>query len=285
MKRSVLFSAFLLPAPAALAASLHYGLSIHDAAWQTSTSRMECRLFQEIPNFGSASFYRLAGKDLAFSLTLKQPAPRDGSARLQSVPPEWQHAMPLRDFGVVPLLKGEVPVILVGDPARRLLLDLEQGMQPTLIYQDFGGGGDEVMVAVSAVNVQKSLAPFIQCLNGLLPNDFADVRSTLLNFKMGSTAISPEGRKRLDEVARYVVADETVKRIVVRGHTDNVGFRRHNRELSSQRAEVVRKYLMDRGVAKKRIAIHYDGEARPVASNRSDGGRARNRRVEITLER
>jgi len=72
--------------------------------------------------------------------------------------------------------------------------------------------------------------------------------------------------------------------ITVAGHTDSRGSDAHNQRLSERRAYSVRNYLIDQGVAANRMqAIGY-GETRPIANNSTDEGRARNRRVEITLK-
>lgn len=75
--------------------------------------------------------------------------------------------------------------------------------------------------------------------------------------------------------------DKTV--IEVAGHTDSAGSREHNQALSERRAAVVAAYLEKRGVLKSRVVAIGAGEARPIASNASTEGRARNRRVELTL--
>jgi outer membrane protein OmpA-like peptidoglycan-associated protein len=75
--------------------------------------------------------------------------------------------------------------------------------------------------------------------------------------------------------------DKTV--IEVAGHTDSTGSREHNQALSERRAAVVAAYLETRGIHKSRIVSVGAGETRPVASNSSADGRAKNRRVELTL--
>lgn len=71
---------------------------------------------------------------------------------------------------------------------------------------------------------------------------------------------------------------------VIEGHTDNVGNAQYNQGLSQRRAEVVRQYLMARGIASERLSAAGIGQARPLADNRSESGRQRNRRVEIIID-
>jgi len=69
--------------------------------------------------------------------------------------------------------------------------------------------------------------------------------------------------------------------ITIVGHTDSVGSDEYNLRLSLQRANAVAEYLIMRGVAKFRLGTEGHGEMEPIASNDSEEGRARNRRVEI----
>jgi outer membrane protein OmpA-like peptidoglycan-associated protein len=72
---------------------------------------------------------------------------------------------------------------------------------------------------------------------------------------------------------------------IVSGHTDNTGKESYNHQLSAKRAEVVAKYLTDRGVPDENVSSEGFGSQRPIADNTSEIGRARNRRVEILIHR
>jgi outer membrane protein OmpA-like peptidoglycan-associated protein len=86
----------------------------------------------------------------------------------------------------------------------------------------------------------------------------------------------------LDSIA--VVLKKYDKTIIeVAGHTDSTGSREYNQALSQRRAAAVATYLEKRGILKSRIMVVGAGETRPVASNNTADGRARNRRVELTL--
>ncbi len=70
-------------------------------------------------------------------------------------------------------------------------------------------------------------------------------------------------------------------RVEIQGHTDNVGDPEANRALSRRRAEMVRTYLVGHGIAESRLTAVGIGPDRPVESNSTADGRARNRRVEF----
>ena len=112
-------------------------------------------------------------------------------------------------------------------------------------------------------------------------------RATLhnLNFTSGSAEIPPEGIAVLTAVAAEINASSFDK-IIVEGHTDSVGRANYNLELSKQRAEAVRDWLIQnaRIPAEKIEAAGY-GASRPLADNGNLQGRALNRRVELRVQR
>lgn len=102
-------------------------------------------------------------------------------------------------------------------------------------------------------------------------------------FQSGGSELSASARQRLDTVATALAtyADRDLR---VEGHTDSQGNDEANRVLSQRRADVVRGYLVTRGVPEARIRAEGRGEAEPVAPNDTADGRAANRRVEIVVE-
>ena len=97
-------------------------------------------------------------------------------------------------------------------------------------------------------------------------------------------ARDPESEPTLAEIAKILQQIPGLKLLVV-GHTDNVGLLAANLDLSKRRADAVVKYLAARyGVAAARLTAQCAGPPAPVASNRSEDGRAKNRRVELVEE-
>jgi outer membrane protein OmpA-like peptidoglycan-associated protein len=73
--------------------------------------------------------------------------------------------------------------------------------------------------------------------------------------------------------------------LIIEGHTDSQGFDDYNIDFSQRRANAVRDYLVQRDYQSNRIQSHGLGEAHPIADNAGAEGRAKNRRVEIIIER
>jgi chemotaxis protein MotB len=108
-------------------------------------------------------------------------------------------------------------------------------------------------------------------------------------FDSGSAEIKKNGKKVLDRVAE-ILTKVTDKQVRVEGHTDNVPISARltakfptNWELSTARATTVARYLQDKGIDPALLSACGYSEYRPVASNDTDEGKAKNRRIEISL--
>lgn len=103
-----------------------------------------------------------------------------------------------------------------------------------------------------------------------------------VSFETGSARLLPESAAVLDDTAATLLKHEDI-RAEVGGHTDNTGPRAFNVDLSRQRAETVKNYLVSKGVAEDRLTATGYGPDRPVADNATRDGRAANRRVELQI--
>jgi OOP family OmpA-OmpF porin len=113
----------------------------------------------------------------------------------------------------------------------------------------------------------------------------ADGRIALygLSFDTGKTDIKPDSNAQLDQMAAVLKAQPALKVLIV-GHTDNVGAIDANLALSEGRAKAVVAALTQRGIAANRLQARGIANFAPVAPNTSDDGRAKNRRVEMVLQ-
>ena len=114
--------------------------------------------------------------------------------------------------------------------------------------------------------------------------DMALTTETLrVNFQMDSNELTPEGMQDLDRAAALLNARDDVKATVT-GYTDEVGNLHYNLKVSEFRANIVKIYLVGKGVNAERITSLGMGPANPIDSNDTLEGRRRNRRVEIEFE-
>lgn len=102
-------------------------------------------------------------------------------------------------------------------------------------------------------------------------------------FKLGGSTLSAEGKAAV----LALLADfkgESIKSVVVEGHTDDRGPAAFNQQLSEKRAQAVKQELIANGVNASVIKTVGYGESRPVADNNSRDGRAKNRRVDVKID-
>lgn len=115
-----------------------------------------------------------------------------------------------------------------------------------------------------------------------LGSSISPKRPPVVFFEFDSTHIDEAGRELLDGIAVFLRNGRRDISVYITGHTDNRGSEEYNQDLSMRRAQAVHSYLSARGVTPvDRLVIRYYGESRPLASNDTGEGRAKNRRVEL----
>jgi len=102
-------------------------------------------------------------------------------------------------------------------------------------------------------------------------------------FATGSDRLEGGASNRLNRLVDFL-NQYPDRRVLIEGHTDNVGNADYNQGLSQRRADSVRAYLTQQGIASQRVSTSGMGLNRPIASNDSTAGRQQNRRVEIVIE-
>ena len=108
------------------------------------------------------------------------------------------------------------------------------------------------------------------------------MNESIVNFAFDSSNLTSVAQTNLDKLAK-VLADNPDTNINIYGHTDSKGSDSYNLALSQRRADAVKAYLSGKGIASARMFTKGEGEAMPVASNDTDEGRAKNRRVEFAI--
>lgn len=267
------------------AGAVTFRASIEESSWEMESSRFVCRLRQEIPSYGVASFEHQAGEAVRFTLTPTQKQQVQGQAKLIAEASPWQPGIDPQLIGVVKASPSNGVIEVPAELAKDMLAALYRGMTPTFNTDQWYGTPELLKVGVSAANFQSAYTDYLNCISGLLPVNYRQVARTAVLFPSAQTELSDATRARLALIATYVKADNSVQTIYVDGHSDNLGRRLLNRDLSKKRAEEVTRYLVLQGVAEDRIVTRYHGERYPVVPNTSAENRSRNRRVTVRLER
>jgi OOP family OmpA-OmpF porin len=142
--------------------------------------------------------------------------------------------------------------------------------------EGFNDGGDYTLTILEIEAMEQEVTAN-QMLDALNKDGFM---ALYINFDTGKSAIKPESMPIIEQIAALLKENSGLK-LSVEGHTDNVGTPASNKTLSEQRAKSVVQAVIGLGVEASRLAAVGWGQEKPIADNRSEDGRAKNRRVEI----
>jgi OmpA-OmpF porin, OOP family len=159
------------------------------------------------------------------------------------------------------------------------IVEYDDGYNPTVTVEK-----GQVVVRLDAVQVG-------ELKNGMVPVSATEIAKRLdtsgqvilsgILFDFNKSQLKPDSRPALDEIAAFLKQDPARKVYLV-GHTDNVGGFDFNMQLSQARADAVAADLVTTyGINTARLKGHGAGPLAPIASNVTDEGRAKNRRVEL----
>ncbi len=267
------------------AQAVRLGASMNAAEWRLELSPFECKMWQPVPYYGDAVFSNRAGEEQQFYLDPTRKAMKAGEARLVSAAPEWDETRRSLDMGVVTVTASKPSVKLGKKRAYQLLNELYDGMSPVFSRPSWYAEDERIELFLSSVNFRKAYGQYRDCLAALLPVNFDQINRSRIHFPTAKYELTRASKTQLDHVVQYVKADPSVTSFYIDGHTDNVGRRLYNLDLSKRRAEAVTSYLIAKGVDEAIITTRYHGERYPVAKNNSVKNRSANRRVTIRLER
>ncbi len=147
------------------------------------------------------------------------------------------------------------------------------------VENDKGGVGKaEVKIPVDILVFKKEKK------EGTKKKEELHITLSAIEFEFNSAKLKPGTEKILDKLVQILKSYPNYK-VKIIGHTDNVGTDVQNMKLSLERAKTVKNYLVSKGISAKRLSIEGRGSKEPVASNDTEEGRAKNRRVEFILEK
>lgn len=282
MRRYPLVLLCLLACQPVLAIS--FQTRLEKVEWQVEGDQFECRLSQPITDFGSGVFVRRAGEQVTFRMQARERWLRAGSATLLAAAAPWQPGRGDINLGVVSVGSSEVLFNSSQEQGARLLTGLLEGRSPLLRHRT-AQGGEAIEVRLLPARFNKAYNDYLACTAKLLPVNFDQVRRSQVGFPGGGVDLEPMAQAKLDIILSFLKADPSVNRIQLDGHADNSGNRLINRDLSRRRALAVMEYLKANGVPAENITLRFHGERYPLVPNNSEANRAKNRRVNVQLER
>ncbi|AGZ33893.1 MAG: flagellar protein MotY [Pseudomonas sp.] len=266
------------------AGALTFQTRMENIAWKVEGDQFECRLVQPIDGFGSGEFVRRAGEQPVFRLRSDTNALGAGSATLLAAAAPWQPGRADINLGAVRMARTGVLFSSSQGQASRLINGLLDG-RSTVVRAYTGEGGRAMEVRVLPVSFAKAYGDYQACAGKLLAMNFDQVRQTQVGFPGGGIELDASAKARLDVILEYLKADPTVNHIELNGHSDNSGNRLTNRDSSRRRALAVADYLKANGIPEEQIVVRFHGERYPLVKNNTPANRARNRRVNIELDR
>jgi outer membrane protein OmpA-like peptidoglycan-associated protein len=195
-----------------------------------------------------------------------QAATKKGNGTIEGEYPGWCQA------ALDPTLKIGNGCMYYGVTMR-----FQQGNRELWAYAQAQEDANEYVLLVSERKAMKQDIVANELLDKINKDGFVTL---YINFDTGKATIKPDSNTLLDQVAAALKAAPTLK-IEVGGHTDNVGQAKANQHLSEERAKSVMAALVARGIPAKQLTAKGYGHTSPVADNRTEEGRAKNRRVEL----
>ncbi|GAB7533275.1 OmpA family protein [Pseudomonas sp. 3A(2025)] len=266
------------------AAAVNFQTRLESIEWKVDGDQFECRLSQPITDLGAGEFVRRAGEQATFRLKASYNTLGNGSATLLAAAAPWQPGRGDINLGSVRVSNGEIPFNTTQAQAGRLISGLLEGRSPVIRHFARDGGGT-MEVRLLPARFREAFGEYQACTAKLLPMNFDQIKQAEVGFPGGGIELDAKARARLDNMLAYIKADPTVNHIELDGHSDNSGNRLTNRDLSRRRALAVMDYLKANGVPEEQITLRFHGERYPLAANTNNANRARNRRVNVQLDR
>lgn len=166
-------------------------------------------------------------------------------------------------------------VVASGNSYSFICAKIEKGNQETWVR--IQASSPEYYITIVEREAMKQYIQANEILDALNKDGFIALE---ILFDTGKSTIKTESQPIIDEIFSLLNTNKELK-VSIEGHTDNVGNPESNKKLSNDRAKSVMNALISKGISKDRLSAVGWGQERPVADNRTEEGKAKNRRVEI----
>ncbi|AMB85580.1 hypothetical protein AWM79_09830 [Pseudomonas agarici] len=263
--------------------ALTFQTRLESIEWKVEGDPFECRLAQPITDFGSGEFVRRAGEQAIFRLRAYNHVFGGGSATLLAAAAPWQPGRGDINLGSVQVGNGDILFNSSQGQAGGLFRGLFEGRSPVIRHYSRDGGVAEVRLL--PVKFSQAYSDFQACTAKLLAKNFEQVKQAEIGFPGGGIDLDAQAKAQLQVMLDFIKADPRVNHIELDGHSDNSGNRLTNRDLSRRRALSVKDFFTANGIPESQIIVRFHGERYPLAPNTNSANRAKNRRVNIHLER
>ncbi|MGP9802849.1 OmpA family protein [Rheinheimera sp. NSM] len=252
------------------------------ADWQLHSSAFHCRLQQVVNGVGDVSFLAEPGHSLRLDLALAQPYYALAQASVAARPADWQPgaATAAADFPYNAELYHDTKVSFITG-ALPLLQQIQFG---NWLQFELSDKQHKQQILLTSVSGSGAVEQFRGCVAQMSPLSWQQARDSEIQFADGQRTLTRQQLPQLQKLARYLQLDPSVSKILIDGHTDDVGTVLANRVLSQERADEVAAQLIELGVSASKLEIRAHGNRYPLLNSQGKPEQA-NRRVSVRLIR
>ncbi|HBC3383990.1 TPA: OmpA family protein [Vibrio parahaemolyticus] len=258
-------------------------VSMDISSWSFSGNKFECNLVHSKVSMGKFYFRSEPNNKISFISDIRGEGKEWQGATLISQNAPWGKE----------LYRKIESSLTVTKPSRRFVF--RKGA-PSLMKAIAGGSWITLVlegkdasalseVRIPTIQIQKALGEFNACRERLPKLSFSQARDIVLPFQFGQKTLNATQQQTLAALYSYLSVDDRVTKVLIDGHTDNVGPRLTNLSVSRLRAQQVADALIAHGVNPNIIEVRSHGDRYPVANNNTAAGQAKNRRVTLRLVR
>ncbi|MFV0575313.1 MAG: OmpA family protein [Vibrio sp.] len=277
MKKSILYGLVLSLFSCHLSAAT-YTVPFDKVRWKATKNADNCQLYVEDAKAGLKVRFSVSGSSpLTINIGGRNAAAFKNDLSVGTVQPVWGQDRNYETTTVneVNRNRGNITVVKGADHIYRDLLNGAWFYVGDLFHG----------VTIPTTNITQALDTFQTCTTTMPPVSFKKAQKTVFHFKSGQSSLSEEQKYELNNISQLVMHDPSIKRILIDGHTDNIGDDVVNLRVSKRRADEAAYWMMMEGVDENIIETRGQGERYPVSTNNTEEGRDKNRRIEIRLVR
>ena len=154
---------------------------------------------------------------------------------------------------------------------------IPQGVTYEMVVSGFSGAEN-----INQIEMPSPGGPYSFDLTVTTESTNTSIMTLDVTYKTNSAELEPGSFSAIDDLYEWMAPKKDIK-IEISGHTDSDGSDSNNMALSQKRAESVKTYLLKKGIDTKRIIAKGLGESKPIATNETAEGKAKNRRTEVRI--
>ncbi|MGL1146200.1 OmpA family protein [Vibrio parahaemolyticus] len=253
------------------------------SSWSFSGNKFECNLVHSKVSMGKFYFRSEPNNKISFISDIRGEGKEWQGVTLISQNAPWGKELYRKIESSLTVTKpSRLFVFRKGAPS--LMKAIAGGSWITLVLEGKDASALSE-VRIPTIQIQKALGEFNACRERLPKLSFSQARDIVLPFQFGQKTLNATQQQTLAALYSYLSVDDRVTKVLIDGHTDNVGPRLTNLSVSRLRAQQVADALIAHGVNPNIIEVRSHGDRYPVANNNTAAGQAKNRRVTLRLVR